>query len=858
MLFLTSLFLLSLPLITLSTEIECPPNYYRRKGIMNDLLNLSQDCFLKDPSRILYQRSFFISNKSCQSAETCLGSKNNPFDSFMKALIEVHDVDLAEQYLEQKISFFFLGRKHWMNDYNDNGAFFRFFRRFNASIEIRPLFCEEEEIEGCLMKEEIVDLMVKRENFIFEVYREFNMSNIRIFGNDIVLETDATNECLKEKALCCDEPYFYNTTDSCYFLDKSFIIIEPSKKTNFFSIITIRSFFDYEKDIPITRLNLNNFYLMNTYGLNIWASFILFNEMNYVINLKQCYFYNSAFEFGYFYQLKLIDDPYYRKFAIISISNKTFPNIFHVSSISIESYNNFGVKEIFSSGVSVMISLFTFSLESNLTYVIKFSNISIQNNDLSFLTAGKITFDFGRSNIYTKIDFQSLLFKNNTAMSLFYLTSQKIEVHNFVIISNIQLMIKIIEVRNKSYLYFNNGVISYSTYTNEITFMTCSFSSIIFDNITFENIVDRFLVLEDRSILMINHSLIQKINVFEYFIYFFDSYLYLDNIIFNEVLSLSEIGFVFYFFSLNNEFGLYFTNSICINIEAFTIFLFNAYDHLSSVYFSNLEFSLMKNVVRKSNNYHYSFFADFGAAVLNSLIMEKITIYDSRALQLIYGAILILKIYLNDITFRNFSLIQYYLIAIHFYEWFDDSLVQINNLKFENLNFERKIAVFFINYFSQLEFSNVFFSNLTCSQYLYSLVSADMFVIQISFLNFANFNNIFFIHNNFFCATVVIYISWIFSVKFSNSEISSSLPSKNIRKFNAFVLYYFTYAIFENNTVLEMSTKSNPYYINEETGAISILGTNSYEPDSGYSYLYFKSILFMFTFITLISMISFF
>lgn len=846
MLLFPTLFLLVHFLKISSVDIECPPNYYRRNGIMYDIINFSQDCIIKDPFQTLYQKSFFISDKSCESDEKCLGTKSNPFDSFMKALIVLHDVDLAEQYLEQKVSFLLLGKRHWMDYYENKDIIFRFFRRFNASIEIRPFFCDEEEIDGCLMKDEIVDLMIKSDNFIFEVYRELNISNIRILGNDIVLNSDVTNKCWKSKVLCCEEHNFYNSTDSCYFLDKLFVITEPNKKNTLFSMITIRSFFDYEKNIPTPKLNLNNFYLTNTYGLNNWASFILFNEMNYVINLEQCYFYNNAFGFGYFYQLKLIDDPYYQKFTLIPIFDKFFPNIFNVSSIYINNYNNFGVKENFVSGIFAMISLFTFSFESSLEYILKMANISIQNNDFSFLSAGKITFDFGKSsNINAIIDFRGLLFMNNTAMSLFNLNNQKMEVHDFLIINNTQFIIKIIDVRNQSYLSMNNGVISGSKYTNKIIFMACSLSFIILNNITFENIFDKFLIVEDQSILTINYSLIHKVNVSKNFIYFVDSKLYLDHIIFIDVLSLLESGYVFYFLSMNNVFGLYFTNSVCINIEAFTIFEFEAYKYFSSIYFTNLEFSSMKNVVKKANNYHYCFLADFGASVLNSLIMEKIFIRDSRALQLLYAGIGGFKIFINDITFRNFSLIQYYFIVIGYYKYFNGSLVVMNNLKFENLNFERKIAIFFLDYFEQIEFSNVFFSNLTCSQYLYSLVSTDMFVLEIYRIKFANLNSIFFKHNNFFCATVTIYMGDIYLMKFSNSEISSLLPSKNIRKFNAFVLYYFTYAIFENNTISGMSTKENPYYVREETGIISILGTNSYEPDTTYSNLYFKSMLFL-------------
>jgi hypothetical protein len=191
---------------------------------------------------------------------------------------------------------------------------------------------------------------------------------------------------------------------------------------------------------------------------------------------------------------------------------------------------------------------------------------------------------------------------------------------------------------------------------------------------------------------------------------------------------------------------------------------------------------------------------------------------------------------------KNFSLIQYYLILLGFNKWIPNSLVLIENIRFENLNFEIKIPIVFVSYCSTIEFTNFFFSNMTCSKFQYGQTSIDMFVMQIGFINYVLFNAIFFIHNNIYSATATIRLYSIYLFKISHSKIGSDLPEKNIRKFTVVALLYFSYAIFENNNIFDMSSKNNPFYVWEQTGAISILGMDSFELDKGYSYLQFTSI----------------
>ena len=153
---------------TAQTCQECSLGYYRIQGLMNTSLLYPSDCIQKSPSDILYQKTMYVSNQSSCSS-SCSGTQDAPFDSLISAMIYIHNVDLAEKYMQQNIEIKLLGNPHHIIPSDLILYDMRLFRRMNATVSLSPVFCEEDFLIGCffLLRGDTADLHIHSDAFNF-------------------------------------------------------------------------------------------------------------------------------------------------------------------------------------------------------------------------------------------------------------------------------------------------------------------------------------------------------------------------------------------------------------------------------------------------------------------------------------------------------------------------------------------------------------------------------------------------------------------------------------------------------------------------------------------------------------------
>ena len=223
---------------------ECPLGSYMTQALSTPdyFLPNSSNCSAKNPSNQIYNMTYFVSNVTCTTS--CLGTKASPFDSVIKALKQIHNIDLAEKFSSQQIQIYLIGNPHYIlyGDINQNNV--RFFRRMNANILIAPWFCEDDNITGCFSASngERANLIIKTFAFTFEIQSRFTLKNVNLTGNDIVLNTTTTQSCYKAKSICCTENLLKSTRtqSECGIQGKTISLSGKSSMSQIKSFFKIR------------------------------------------------------------------------------------------------------------------------------------------------------------------------------------------------------------------------------------------------------------------------------------------------------------------------------------------------------------------------------------------------------------------------------------------------------------------------------------------------------------------------------------------------------------------------------------------------------------------------------------------
>ena len=340
--------------------------------------------------------TYFVSNMTCPNSSWCSGSKSAPFDSLMKALLQIHTIDLADKYQSQNIDIYLLGTTHYiLNSQFPKNQTMRFFRRMNATIKLAAWLCEQEMLSGCFsqVNGERAQVIIKTFIFSFEIHKIFNVSNIDFYGNDIVLKTNTGLSCYGSKSICCNEANFtlLSTANECGLKSRSISIVKTAL-TKVIGLFNIKLLYNDDMNTPADILITPNpsFYMTNVsinyfYSSNVsvgWLNFINFGNLGYTINLSNVLFKNNFFPYGILYFSNLEDDPafyylnstmrasLYQKYPLSTLYNSSIV----LNGFSVSGYYQYAVS--MTGGLSVIFSILN---KQNINNNYKMNNVNISN-----------------------------------------------------------------------------------------------------------------------------------------------------------------------------------------------------------------------------------------------------------------------------------------------------------------------------------------------------------------------------------------------------------------------------------------------------------------------------------------------
>ena len=372
------------------------------------------------------------------------------------ALNQIHSIDLAGKFQSQIIQIYLIGSPHYIMDSDILYSGTKYFRRMNANISLSPWFCEDAIVLGCVYKSQgqRVDIIIKTFGFNFEIYNEFNIANINLYGNDIILGKNTALSCYNNKSICCDEgsmSHLYSQ-DECGLESLTINITSQNKLMKFKSLFQLRLLYNENMTLnasiietPIPTLNLVNITVNNFYSISndsdVWLSFISFGSLGYIININNVVFRKNFFPMGILYFLVLEQDPYYDYLiptAITAIYLKyPFSNIYasmiFIDSLIISEYFTY---EFIISGTlaSGLITLYD-QMTPNVSYQLK--NLIIHNNTLSS-SVYFLSYTSKLTNQVISFYLEKLLFQNNTLISLIQTSSSNIT-FNRLIVENVMV-----------------------------------------------------------------------------------------------------------------------------------------------------------------------------------------------------------------------------------------------------------------------------------------------------------------------------------------------------------------------------------------------------------------------------------
>ena len=829
--------------------IECAYNEYMTLGLLNKKkLGSSFDCHPKPSEKVLYSKNFYIRELPCSNSTTpslCDGSRQHPFDNFIKAIVKIHNDDLAGQYMEQKINIYFIGKTHYIR--NDDLIYpeMRIFRQLNASILIRPWFCEDEIYPDCIhqLLGDLIDLIIKTDKFQFEIYRNLKLMNIRMIGNDIILKTSNTNECYFKQTICCETQNPFLIPD-CKISEKVLYLSEISSMGKFNGLFMLRNFLDdeiYFAEKPI--LNLENIEFLNFHSFqaeNNWLSLIVINDLNYNISLKNSKFVNNTFPFGYIYQIQLIDDPYYNFLSDKQIKNhisKSFLQIneIYFDQVILEMFNTISLR-IFYGNFDTLLSIFNFINEKNSKTNFKIKNIKIISlssaNSLMKNTVFNIIYNINLASNLIYISFDNISFLENINFGFINSKNIIIEVKNFDFsrISNIN-----VPTFNflSSWVKFNGGNFMDNNVSQTTFFLTSVVSYLIFNQTNFINLKETFSFIEQSSMIIDNCFLFQfMVEENNNFMYFFESNFSSLNTKLLDSYSAQWSGAIFGFYSVQKFISLYVFHSSFDNVIAYRIYQFESYTKNVNIEIHDADFAQMQGVW--NGRYFYYFLVEADVGSMKNVILVNISVRDSKILQLIQIGTAASKILINNATLSNIKLVCFYIITIS--NWYlndyPNSSIEINQLTLKDLHYGRAISCFWFDSFEKIAINNLSMINISCPLSII-LEKTSVNFLEIYSHQLINLNHIYLFHNSLSSAFYAIYIFNVALFYLNNSQFFSNVPD-GMRRFQVLGISSFQNVFFTNNTINGMSSIESPIYINDETGVASFTGSGSYELNENY------------------------
>lgn len=774
-----------------------------------------------------YKKEVYINSDSNIDIED--GSINYPYNNIINAFAE--ESNIMKKYIFSNISFYLIGDQYvlpsMLKNYTLNGKI-QFFRNINAEIEIKPLYCSNKNLTGCLTNDDD-KIKINLKTDAFSIFTSFSLKiqNLLIDGSDMNLPL--RSPCINKSIVCCQDCFQSKETSVILSNDKSSslftlepIFDHPEKKNpqliinnltvlNFYSYNTIEnvaSLFKFSNGLPgkilITDFLLSSFFLIE--GLvsnsardkniffykitNSSSSFVnycegLFTLMCEIV-LEKC-----SFEFYNKFRIK-IDENYNSVLRLAS-------NNLNISMKQINFANNLNCSSlVFLKNIQSDMTSIRFS-ENEANSVFKFQNSQINISNCSFSHNNTL-------NTLIKLEFSTLFFKNNQVKQI-----QLPKLSLVIIISSILYIKNCIFEK----LYSNDSfyiIQSITTFYLNINFQMSSpdYSETPFASDIIEINGSKFL---DLGVCLVKNT----ISIIHFI---------MENTIIHNCL-MKNAAFIYLY---TERFSILY-NITVLDFYSSSLFMKSPYTRILSLLSSRIENSAFGCFVdaysislidansdhRKCNfSICNSSFENISLISINGATTYLVFINYYTLYRGFYLLVLEKNIFRNILTNGTFDDCLFYYASAH---------IQILNCKFRDLG-----GMTFFKMYCRIDGSNISISNSSFNVLKYRLYS--FFYVSITYnVGLLNIINCEFSANNTIIASYAIEILQVQKITMLNTSIKNikSSTGGSLRIFiNSLLESNIENCIFENNSgfgsngadlTLKIADKNENLYLEKFLGS---------------------------------------
>lgn len=619
----------------------CSHNYYDSKASEHFLQTSPQinahDCIIKSNSSS--ERNVLVTNGISFDATSV-----NTYDQIYGDLFEAfyNESIIASSYFNASITFLLSKGQHFIskNSLNKSNEFI--FRRVNANILIKPVFCSEFNILNLCTNEKNIIIKIKSLNFSFIISKKLEIQNIDFDAVDSYYNNNTENNtCINQNISCCEENSLRDPTNSCYinFSRHSYLSQNNENEKNYYGFFSLEAIFD-DPDYSIPEIALKNvsfidFYIFESLETS-FMSVIIIDYFGGSLMIKNLLISNSFFRYPiiiYNSTISLKKDYYkFDKFGqFLNNYNQTLKSFqkINIENLEIINYNIFGYEyNIINDFTTGIILLNNYGSNEISLKNIFFSNITtIQNNYLFYF-----------ENITGNLS--NFILKNITNLTLFHFKNSKISIDDFIILESTWVNYAIYCFDTSTLLLLQFQFLNSSVFKITVPniFFFGSNSQVVFDNNSFNNLVCLSFDFRNSLVYFSNSTfsnLIMKNSEF----YFLDTHLALFD---SKWVNITGFTYLFYFVSCSQ---LEITNNIITELSGS---YFISGTSLTTVLIKSSTFSNLKNFNYLLNKY---------------TVFENIFIENSKFKQISLSTALIysvteLNLSISHSQFSNVSLIS--------------------------------------------------------------------------------------------------------------------------------------------------------------------------------------------------------
>lgn len=504
------------------------------------------------------------------------------------------------------------------------------------------------------------------------------MYNVRLFGNEIILNPSVNLPCFMLSVICCDQ---INDYPECNITNKKMDHVDENYYYQSLFLLRENMGYNYYPNISFLNISFINFNSLTNEG---WRTLILINTFSFGTILNNVLFLNSFLSHG-FMKVVFLDLDQNNQDPIYKIGHITFLDT------KIEKYNLFEIQEdqfLNSNG------LFQFS--SGIKFIILMDNFILQYINLkNSVTTEKYCFYFEDSGRFNQIEISRLFVDKVIGFGFINALFTFIQVKDFYF-SQITLNgTPIFSLKNHSILHFQSGIITnlsnyfFINVNNRQSSFFSSFDScqIVFNSTYHYSISDNFGLTINSQISYVNSSfdIIKLENAYNFMILqdsncsfigtsFSNLISYFQGQSFFKILSVIYLNF------LNFE-GVQF-----INITSSSCFIFQSINFIpiSIVNFYDIEVQGTYGIFDKLATNIKSVFIVSLTSSIHTISIRKALIHDCETFSLIELQYYLILMNLVDVEFKKLKFSYASLMFIFVQEIFmndhTNSIVTMENM----------------------------------------------------------------------------------------------------------------------------------------------------------------------------------